>query len=83
MDEIKVFVAMLLPFHDGSGLASVLGVYSNREKAESSCYRAMRNLGYLQSSGCRSLPSQHRLVPEPRLQHPERGMPDPARTPCG
>lgn len=46
MDEIKVFVAMLLPFHDGSGLASILGVYSNREKAESNCYRAMRNLGY-------------------------------------
>ncbi len=45
-NETKLFVSLLLPFHDGSGVPEVLGVYSNREKAEARCYREVCNLGY-------------------------------------
>ncbi len=41
-----LFVAMLMPFHDGSGEAQLLGVYSTKEKAEANCYRALKTLGY-------------------------------------
>ncbi len=42
----KLFVAVLMPFHDGSGEAQLLGVYSTKEKAEANCYRALKTLGY-------------------------------------
>ncbi len=42
----NLFVAMLMPFHDGSGEAQLLGVYSTKEKAEANCYRALKTLGY-------------------------------------
>ncbi len=50
-DETVLFVAALLPFHDGSGSFSVLGIYSIKEKAEAQCYRALRALGYDQPTG--------------------------------
>lgn len=43
-----LFVAMLLPFADGSGSPVVLGVYSSREGAEARCWRAIKRLGYEQ-----------------------------------
>ncbi len=46
MDEKKLFVAMLLPFFDGSGSVEVLGAYSTKEKAEARCYRKTQELGY-------------------------------------
>ncbi len=49
MNETKLFVAMLLPFSDGSGSNKVLGVYSNKERAEARCYRVARSsFGYNQ-----------------------------------
>lgn len=44
--ETTVFVSVLMPFHDGSGVATVLGVHSTKEKAEAHCYRAVKALGY-------------------------------------
>ena len=41
-----IFVAMLLPNHDGSGWPVVLGVYSDRAMAEARCWRCLQNLGY-------------------------------------
>lgn len=41
-----VFVAILLPNHDGSGNAKVLGAYSVKWKAEGRCYRELKSLGY-------------------------------------
>ncbi len=42
----KVFVATLMPFHDGSGTVRVVGVYSIKERAEAHLFRALRALGY-------------------------------------
>ncbi len=47
-NEPKLFVSLLLPFYDGSGVPEVLGVYSTREKAEARCYREGCKLGYNQ-----------------------------------
>ncbi len=46
MDELNLFVAMLMPFYDHSGSPVVLGVYSRKEKAEARCYRELSTLGY-------------------------------------
>lgn len=45
-EGMDLFVAMLLPFSDGSGDAVVLGVFSTRDAAEARCWRALRRLGY-------------------------------------
>ncbi len=42
----NLFAAVLMPFHDGSGTAELLGVYTTKEKAEARCYRALKTLGY-------------------------------------
>lgn len=41
-----VYVALLLPYSDGSGDVSVLGVYSTRVDAEARCWRTLKRLGY-------------------------------------
>lgn len=46
MDGTDLFVALLLPFSDGSGEPVVLGIYTNKERAEARCYRAIRRIGY-------------------------------------
>ncbi len=43
---MKVFVATLMPFHDGSGTVRVIGVHSTKEMAEAHLYRGLRALGY-------------------------------------
>lgn len=43
-----VYVALLLPFTDGSGETEVLGVYSTRDGAQARCWRALQALGYEQ-----------------------------------
>lgn len=43
-----LFVAMLMPNHEGSGEAKVLGVYTDKKHAESRCYRELNKLGYNQ-----------------------------------
>lgn len=45
--KLTVHVAMLQPFHDGSGgSAKVLGVYGQKFRAEARCYRELKALGY-------------------------------------
>ncbi len=39
---MNVFVALQLPFHDGSGNAKILGAYSLVEKAEARCWRELQ-----------------------------------------
>ncbi len=39
---MNVFVALQLPFYDGSGNAKVLGTYSLVEKAEARCWRELQ-----------------------------------------
>jgi hypothetical protein len=43
-----VFVAVLMPFHDGSGSTKILGVYETEEKAQARCYQEIQKLGYEQ-----------------------------------
>jgi hypothetical protein len=41
-----LFVAVLLPFSDGSGKTKVLGVYTLKHFAEARCHRAIKAQGY-------------------------------------
>jgi hypothetical protein len=50
------YVAMLLPFSDGSGEPVVLGIYSERHLAEARCWRALQRLGYEQPTAVISRP---------------------------
>lgn len=43
---MTLYVAILLPFHDGSGKARILGVYDVVWKAEARCRRELVKLGY-------------------------------------
>lgn len=43
-----VWVAVVLPYSDGSGEAEVLGVYSSPEGAEARCWRHGENTGLSQ-----------------------------------
>ncbi len=44
--RMKVFVATLMPFHDGSGIVRVIGVYSVKKRAEAHLFRALKALGF-------------------------------------
>lgn len=46
----KVYVAVLLPEHDGSGKTKVIGAFRKKEKAESMIYQHVHGSGYLPPS---------------------------------
>lgn len=42
----ELWVALLLPFSDGSGDTVVLGVWGTQEGAQACCWRELDELGY-------------------------------------
>lgn len=43
---MELHVALLLPYHDGSGKTEVIGVYDSKDRAEAACYRRHKLNGY-------------------------------------
>lgn len=57
-----IYVAMLLPFDDGSGTPVVLGAYSSRPLAEARCWRELQLLGYHQPTAVYECPLDYAIA---------------------
>lgn len=66
-EMIKLFIALKLPYADGSGEVGILGVYDEELKAEARCHRYNKEFGLFEPTKVTSCRLNEDIIDVPEI----------------